>query len=418
MPALFAADALDAFLTEKSVAATGDAVAVGFSGGLDSTVLLHALLTLKQQRRFSIRALHVDHGIHPQSDRWSEHCAAICREWGVDLAIGRVQLADGAPGGLESAARLARYGWFKRTLEDSEVLFLAHHADDQLETLLYRLMRGAGPVGLRAMADDRLHQGTRILRPMLKFPRADLMQYAVEHGLRWQEDPANDDLAFDRVYLRRKVLPLLVDRWPSAPRQAHRSGQYLGELIEVAEHQTRHDMANATKPCFGGGTVFDTTALSALPRARLVQVFRLMTPTDGYAPSRSRLESLIALVRSQSRSGEVCAAGVVYRRYRDSLYVYLDPDYSKPPSEKSIPWQLKSSPIEFGAYQLSWNLVVGSGVPLAKLMADERVIVQRLEAGGASSNYRWRPLAQRKKIESKRRHSPVGAGFTAFARFG
>lgn len=217
---------------------------VGYSGGMDSQVLLVALHALLRRHPGgpSLHAIHVHHGISANADAWQAHCAAQCAALGVDFQARRVSL-DGAPGeSLETRARHARYRVFEEVLEEGDVLFQAHHGDDQLETLLYRLARGSGPLGLAGMpARRRLGHG-ELRRPLLGFARRELEAYARAGALRWVEDESNVDTRFDRNFLRGDVLPRLQERWPGLPGW-RRSMALCGEAAELLDELARLDLA-------------------------------------------------------------------------------------------------------------------------------------------------------------------------------
>lgn len=200
-------------------------LAVGFSGGRDSSVLLHAL---SLQRPGRVIALHVDHGLQAASASWAEHCAAQAAGWGVPCRILRVSPAGDHPGGLEAAARQARYQAFADALGPGSILVLAHHQEDQAETVLLRLLRRAGPHGLAAMRPEAPGPGgIRLCRPLLGLPRAALLDYADSRQIAFVDDPMNADSRFDRVFLRRQVLPTLQARWPDAARALAESAALL-----------------------------------------------------------------------------------------------------------------------------------------------------------------------------------------------
>lgn len=179
---------------------------VGFSGGLDSTALLHVAAGLDS----GLTALHINHGLHPEADAWESHCAAFCRRLGARFLSRPAQPA----GKREADARAARYQAFNGLLQAEDLLLLAHHRDDQAETVLLRLLQGRGGLGMPRTR--RLHCGARILRPWLEAPRSDLLAYARQANLHWLEDPANADRAHDRNFLRHEILPQLIARWPGA----------------------------------------------------------------------------------------------------------------------------------------------------------------------------------------------------------
>lgn len=196
---------------------------VAFSGGMDSTVLLHAASPIFGAR---LNALHAHHGLQQEARRWAAHCAHVCASLEVPLECAELEVRrDGR--GLEAAAREARYAWFASCLRTGEALLLAHHLDDQAETLLLRLLRGAGPDGLGAMPVTRSIGKGALYRPLLDLPRSELAVYARDHGLAWVEDPMNADERLDRSYLRSRVMPLLEQRWPGYRRTFARSAALL-----------------------------------------------------------------------------------------------------------------------------------------------------------------------------------------------
>jgi tRNA(Ile)-lysidine synthase len=217
---------------------------IAFSGGLDSTVLLHLLAGLaKTQSLPALSAIHVHHGLQAAADAWPGHCKAVCDALGVALQVVRVQVKPGAS--LERAARDARYGAFHEATGINEVLLTAQHRDDQAETLLFRLLRGAGVRGLVGMPRQRsLGQG-HLLRPLLDVARAELEAYAMQHQLRWIEDPSNQDHQFSRNYLRHQVFPALISRWPQAMATMARSAEHLSEAQGLLDELAQIDLSQA-----------------------------------------------------------------------------------------------------------------------------------------------------------------------------
>ena len=211
---------------------------VAFSGGLDSTVLLHVLMQLAERHSLPpISAIYIHHGLQAVADAWPEHCRQLCARLGVPLQVVPVQVQAGPS--LERAAREARYAAFAAHLKADELLLTAQHRDDQAETLLFRLLRGAGVRGLAAMPASRALGPGWLLRPMLDVSRAELEAYAQAHRLHWVEDPSNQSLDHARNYLRHRVMPLLQQRWPQASANMARSAAHLAEarslLGELAE---------------------------------------------------------------------------------------------------------------------------------------------------------------------------------------
>ncbi|MDZ4328872.1 MAG: tRNA lysidine(34) synthetase TilS [Pseudomonas sp.] len=217
---------------------------IAFSGGLDSTVLLHLLACLaKTEILPDLNAIHIHHGLQAVADAWPEHCQSVCDELGVPLQVVHVQVRPGAS--LERAARDARYGAFIEATQTNEVLLTAQHRDDQAETLLFRLLRGAGVRGLSGVPSQRPLGRGHLLRPLLDVSRAELEAYATEHQLRWIEDPSNQDHQFSRNYLRHQVLPAMTKRWPKAVASMARSAAHLSEARGLLDELAQIDLAHA-----------------------------------------------------------------------------------------------------------------------------------------------------------------------------
>ncbi|MBD9605403.1 tRNA(Ile)-lysidine synthase [Pseudomonas sp. PvR086] len=236
---------------------------IAFSGGLDSTVLLHVLAHLaKTESLPALTAIHVHHGLQAAADAWPEHCQSVCDALGVPLEVVRVQVERGAS--LERAARDARYGAFIAATHAGEVLLTGQHRDDQAETLLFRLMRGAGVRGLSGMPSERPLGCGHLLRPLLDVTRAELEAYATEYQLNWIEDPSNQDRQFSRNYLRHQVFPVLTARWPQAVATMARSAAHLSEAQGLLDDLAQIDLAQA-----GTDSDFDWLGLPSLELAPL-----------------------------------------------------------------------------------------------------------------------------------------------------
>ena len=195
---------------------SADRLCVAFSGGADSTALLHALARLPEARARRLRALHVDHGLHRDSAEWTEHCRNVCAELELPCDVVRAKVRTDRGDGLEAAARHARYQAFAERLEAGEWLLLAHHRDDQAETVLLKLLRGAGPEGLGGMRVHRPFHHGQLWRPLLDVPRAQLREYVERQRLPFIEDPSNQDQTLRRNHLRHEILPRIVSQWPQA----------------------------------------------------------------------------------------------------------------------------------------------------------------------------------------------------------
>ncbi len=210
----------------------GGSVALACSGGLDSVVLAHAF-----RQRFpqcQARLLHVNHGLQAQADVWQQQVGQWAEHWGFDYLSAKVEVVLNGQG-LEAAAREARYAQFAAWQRPGEWLLLAHHQQDQLETLMLRLMRGAGVSGLAGMRPLRPFSQGQIFRPFLRLAKEQLLAYAQQQELNWIEDPSNADSRFDRNFLRQQVMPLLAKRWPGYAKSWQRSQQHLAEIADLTE---------------------------------------------------------------------------------------------------------------------------------------------------------------------------------------
>jgi tRNA(Ile)-lysidine synthase len=257
---------------------------IALSGGLDSTVLLHLLASLGQTEALPpLSAMHIHHGLQASADAWPAHCQRVCDALGVPLLIQSVQVPSGTS--LERAARDARYAAFKAVLGAGEVLLAAQHRDDQAETLLFRLLRGAGVAGLAAMPPSRPLGVGHLLRPLLNCSRAELQAYAVEHQLCWVEDPSNLDKHFSRNYLRHQVMPILSGRWPQAAASMARTAGHLSEAAELLDELAQQDLQLVRTPCSVGWLNLPSLAMvpmralsDARQRNALRYWLRILTP--------------------------------------------------------------------------------------------------------------------------------------------
>ena len=253
---------------------------VGYSGGLDSTVLLHLLAGDPATRRAGLRALHVHHGLHAQADAWALHCEATCAGLGIPLEVVRVAVDRRAGLGLEGAAREARHAAFAAHLRAGEVLALAHHRDDQAETFLLRALRGSGVDGLAAMRPWRAYASGWLWRPLLGMPRADLLAHARSQRLDWIDDPGNDDPGLDRNFLRHHVMPHLQARWPHAPAALARSAGLAAAATDLLDAGDDAALAGVRRAV----DLLDVAGLLALPATQRARVLRRWIAALGLPP--------------------------------------------------------------------------------------------------------------------------------------
>lgn len=214
---------------------------VAFSGGMDSTVLLFALVQLAKRNSMPpLRAIYIHHGLQEAAQSWPAHCQQLCDELQVPLTVIEVKVA--ATASVEQAARVARYVAFEQHLHNNEVLLMAQHQDDQAETLLFRLMRGTGVAGLRGIPMTRGLQQGHVVRPLLQVSHQQLLDYAQQQHLRWIEDPSNAADDFDRNYLRHHVMPALKSRWPAMQQSLQRTAQHMQEAQQLLDELAIEDL--------------------------------------------------------------------------------------------------------------------------------------------------------------------------------
>jgi len=305
---------------------------VAYSGGMDSHVLLHvAVDLLGADDTMTLRAVHVDHALHEDSVEWTRHVATVAASLGVVLATHRVQVAETGEG-PEAAARAARYGAFAAELRPGEHLLLAQHAGDQAETFLMQALRGSGPDGLASIPRKRAFAAGVMARPLLGCPREALAAEAEAAGLRWIEDPSNDDLSFDRNYLRHEILPRLEARWPAATRTLGRTALRASAASQTLLGIAQEDLGQVRVRGVGELSVSE---LRVLPRERAYNVLRLWVRQAGLRMPRLQdlVQVLDTLVRARDDSGGIVGVrDYELRRYRDRLYL-LEPQFETPDFE-------------------------------------------------------------------------------------
>ena len=306
---------------------------VALSGGLDSVVLLHSLATLGLAR--PLKAVHVNHQLSPQADRWQAFCARLCESLGVAFEARRVAVVP-AGRGLEDAARQARYQAFEACVEPGDLLCSAHHCDDQVETMLLRLMRGTGPRGLGGMAEARPLGEGLLVRPLLAFERASLEAYATEQDLSWVEDESNANTDFDRNFLRHQVLPQLALRWPGFGQRWQRTAELCRDADQLTETLAAEDLAAAGDREERLGQSLALAELQALTRPRRQQLLRLWLARQGAPlPALAQFEQIERqLIQPRSDSGATVRWGEIsLRHFRGRLFLLPQlPDLAAPPT--------------------------------------------------------------------------------------
>ncbi|WP_305804706.1 tRNA lysidine(34) synthetase TilS [Stenotrophomonas sp. YIM B06876] len=373
-------------------------VLVGFSGGLDSTVLLHLLASDPRQRHRGLRALHVHHGLQVEADAWTLHCQQVCEQLQVPLQVERAEVARGAgSGGVEAAAREARHAAFAAVLQPGDWLALAHHLDDQAETFLLRALRGSGVEGLAAMQPLRPFGNGQLWRPLLHTPGAALLEYARHHRLQWIEDPSNACVDYDRNFLRLQVMPLLARRWPHVAGAFARSAALAGEAASLLAGQDQHDLQGARSH---DGSL-SVPALNALPAPRRARVLRRWIGQLGFPPLPAHGVRAIERQLLKARADlQPCFAwhGVQVKRWRDQLHGMV-PVPAWPPDWQAV-WDGRAPlPLPDGG-QLQ---LLGAAAFAAAVSVRGRNGGERMQLPGRTHSHSLKQLLQESELPPWRR---------------
>jgi tRNA(Ile)-lysidine synthase len=281
-------------------------------------VLLVALAEEVPRLGFGLRAVHVDHGLHPDAGSWSRRCLELAARLGVPCEVASVDARAAGGESPEEAAREARYAALAERLRPGEVLLTAHHADDQLETVLLQWLRGGGLAAVAGMRPLSTFAAGWLVRPLLEWTRAELHEWAGKERLEWLEDPSNADPRFDRNYLRLAVLPALRARWPAAARTVGRVAVQAAEALDLEAEVAAAGLAGLAE-----GETLALDGLAALPAARQRLLLRAWLRSRGLdPPSAATLESLRRdmFQASGSRIPQTGWPGGVVRRYRGRLH--------------------------------------------------------------------------------------------------
>ena len=357
---------------------SGKQIWLAYSGGVDSHVLLHILASAKQTTfpELSLHAIHIDHGLNPDSILWSQHCAKVSEALAVDFHVLQVSVSEQKIMGLEAAARKARYDALSSYLPDDAVLLTAQHQSDQAETILLQLLRGAGPKGLSAMAEWSSYQSLSILRPMLAVTKQAIRDYAQRHELTWLEDPSNDDSAINRNYLRHQILPEFEKRWPKAAKTLSRSAKHCEEADHLLTELARVDLhtlgVSVDEACL------PINALIALSRPRAKNVLRYLLDELGIGlPSTVVIERVFdeLCFAEHDRNPLVSWHGGEIRRYQHNLYC-MPPSVEYDATQIILCKDFNQQTLKDGR-QLTWKKTQQFGVSQRLLAGDMTIRFRR-----------------------------------------
>lgn len=331
---------------------------MGLSGGLDSVCLLHLLAN--SEHAFSVEAVHVHHGLSPNADAWAAHCEALCSSLELPCSVVKVQVPRDSGLGLEAAARAERYKAFERVQADAWLL--AHHQDDQAETVLLQLLRGAGVQGLSAMAVERaLANGVSAFRPLLGVSKASLREYAERNQLTWVEDESNADAHYDRNFLRLNILPALEQRFPAAKQVLARSAQHLAESAQLLEEVAQDDAVHAVK----SGRL-DLAFLSQLSQARATNLLRFWLSSVTPLPlTTARLQNAMRQLLNAKQN-----ALISIKLGQGYLHRYQGEAWFEPGTQQTeafdLPWQGETN-LQLPHGTLHFVETIGQGLAVDKI---------------------------------------------------
>ncbi|MGP1924766.1 MAG: tRNA lysidine(34) synthetase TilS [Arsenophonus sp. NEOnobi-MAG3] len=307
----------------KTIASTSTRrILLSFSGGLDSTVLLHALVSLRQTTvpNLKIRAVFIHHGLNDKADDWASHCQKVCFDWQVEFYSQHVYI-DPAKKGIEAAARDARYHVFRKILLPEEIIVTAQHLDDQAETFLLALKRGSGPAGLSSMPISIPFADTYLIRPLLSFSRQQLILYAQKKSLSWIEDDSNQDQRYDRNFLRLTIMPHFNQRWPYFSLAVARSASLCAEQ-EALLNELLKDYLSQLIIAEGALQLDALVSYSEIKRNAILR--RWLSLHRILMPSRVQLKQIwqdVICARPDAEPQFILANNNVIRRFKQQLWL-------------------------------------------------------------------------------------------------
>lgn len=343
-------------------------VLLALSGGLDSTVLLHLLVAAKQTISFELHAMHVHHGLSLNADAWADFCTQQCQLLNVPIELVYVELDPDSKQGIEATARQLRYeALFDFKLKEiaPDFIVTAHHQDDQAETLLLQLFRGAGVKGLASMAS--IDEARRLMRPLLDVSRQTLQAYAEQYSISWCNDESNDNTHYERNFVRHDVLPILANRYPSVKSVLARIASHLAEANELLDSLARIDAVNLLQNnslCLQGLTSLD------LPRAK--NLLRWWFAQNQLSmPTSEHLNEIVQQLFNAKADANINIQlqHLILKRYQQRAYLCAE----RITDAFDMPWNGESHLDLPNGGQLHFKQVIGSGLALKHGMTKLRI---------------------------------------------
>ena len=335
---------------------------IAFSGGMDSTVLLHVMKNIIDEKS-QIRAIHINHNIVDNSKVWSKTCKSICKNFGIDIEIISLEVTHNGYG-LEAAARDERYEKLKEKLYENEYLLTAHHEEDQMETVFLRMARGTGLDGLQGINEKYSFGEGIIFRPMLEVSKTSVMDYAKEHQLKWVEDSSNQDTHFDRNFLRKKIIPQFRERWPSIASSVSRLSQLSAQNIKILNQIAEEDIGPIAN-------------MNELPLAKLLDksferannMLRYIILANGMSiPSMKTLQDgLKEMLDPETDKSVIAWKDYCIRKYKNHLYFLSNSDLEPNKVDVRIPWEIgKTVNLGENIGTIEATFIYGDGLSIEK----------------------------------------------------
>ena len=367
---------------------------VALSGGIDSVVLLNLLHQLQKKHRFILNAMHVHHGLSQNADKWVKFCEKLCMKLSVPLDVQYIQLPQKKSLGIEGEARRLRYEKLLKTKTD--LIVLAHHEDDQAETFLLQLIRGAGVKGLSSMAHFDVTK--KLWRPLLNQSKYDIESYAKQHKLKWIEDESNQNIDFDRNFIRSKVLPILKNRFNHIIKVISRSSSHLSEAQNLLDDLAKLDLKKRLKSV-NYKHKLQVKPLNKLSHSRAKNVLRYwLEINDQLMPSKDLLDELLRQVLTAKKDAELkieLSKTFEIRRYKDEIY--LVQKNQKTHKNYEIVWQGESEILLPNGTKLKFKKVKGKGISLEKIK-DKNLIISNRKGGESFKPDLKRPTKKIKQM--------------------
>ena len=353
-----------ALIPWKQAIADAPQILVGLSGGIDSVLLLELLSQQIDSKR--IQAVHINHGLSDNADQWQQFTQNYCRQLGVEFYAEKIQLVVTGEG-IEAAAREARYAVFEKRLKQNGLLFLAHHADDQVETVFYRLLRGSGSKGLAGIPESRPLGMGQLIRPLLAYSKQAIQREAVERDLNWIEDESNLDDRFDRNYIRNQVIPVIAKRWPDYPQTIMHSAGLSDQANQLSKDLALEDLASLDELNERAGWSISIEALTNLSTLRQRNFLRYWSEIqDLSAPSSKIINEILSSVvgARQDASPEIVWQSQCWARFQNRLYL-LNHSNQQVPQDFPISWNMQNCLLLADGSQISAKTSKGKGLLVA-----------------------------------------------------